>query len=90
MGNESRRRKKKKQEVREELATDRLRQPWIRMQTGLRVMAVASLILAIFVGWQVFPAGGLGQAVLYGGGFGASIWVIFYLTFRLNHWLKRH
>ncbi len=59
------------------------------MRTGLIAVTIASLALAIFVAWQVFPSGGLSQALLYGGGFGGSVWIVFYLTFRLNSWFKR-
>lgn len=86
MGNASRRKRKQRQQ---ESAPRPPREPWMKWRSGMRALALVSLVLAIFVGWQVYPAGGLGQATLYGLGFGLSIWVVFFIMYRFNRWIQR-
>ena len=61
-----------------------LNQPWLSRQAGLQIMGFVSLGLAVFVGWQIYPAGGWVQAVLWGVGAGLSIWGIFFLMYLFN------
>lgn len=57
--------------------TGSARTPWLKWRTGLQTMILVSIALAVFVGWQVYPAGGLTNAVLWGSLAAASIWAIF-------------
>jgi hypothetical protein len=84
MGNASRRKRKQRRQE----AAKPSRQPWMQWRTGMIALTLVSLALALFVGWQIYPAGGLGQAALIGLAFGFSIWVIFYIVYRLNRWLQ--
>ncbi|HMD89310.1 MAG TPA: hypothetical protein VKF38_09125 [Anaerolineaceae bacterium] len=62
------------------------RTPWISMKTGLRVIAVISILMAGLVAYEVIPNGGWVQGILYGLLFGASIWAVFlivHIFFRL-------
>lgn len=73
----SRRKQKKRLEEQKETSDD----PWLSWRTGLLTNSLVSLALAVFIGWQIYPAGGLGQAVLWGGGAGLSIWLVFFVSY---------
>ncbi|HHH41823.1 MAG TPA: hypothetical protein ENK56_07440 [Chloroflexi bacterium] len=62
---------------------------WMSWRTGLLLNGLVSLALALFVGWQVFPVGGLKEAVRWGLIAGLSIWVVFFLTLRFTLWIRR-
>jgi hypothetical protein len=64
-------------------------EPWLSWRTGLLANTAISLVLAIFVGSQVFPAGGLGQAILWGGGAGISIWLVFFFSYFFSKLFRR-
>lgn len=63
--------------------------PWLSMRTGLQINILVSVGLAIFVGWQIYPAGGLPQALLWGIVAGLSIWMIFLATYLFSIWTRR-
>jgi len=85
----SRRKKKEKDKSLDELAQEiKSEGPWLSWRTGLLTNSVISLILALFVGWQIYPAGGLGEALLWGGIAGVSIWVVFSLAYLVNRFLR--
>jgi hypothetical protein len=77
----SRRKKEEKQTASNE--------PWLSWRTGLLVNTGLSLVLAIWIGSQIYPAGGLGQAILWGGGAGLSIWLVFFITYFFNKLFRR-
>lgn len=55
------------------------RKPWIPWNTGLLAMVIVSIVLAVWVGWQMVNAGNtIGKAVLWGLIFGVSIWLVFF------------
>jgi hypothetical protein len=65
-----------------------LNDPWISMRTGLILVGLASLGMAILTAWQVAPERGLLEGVLWGLLFGGIIWAIFwgfYFLRRLLH-----
>ncbi len=65
-----------------------LNQPWMSMRSGLVLIALASIAMAVLTAWEVAPEKGLLQGVLYGLLFGGLIWVIFwgfYFIRRLLH-----
>ncbi|MDX1612710.1 MAG: hypothetical protein R3300_00290 [Candidatus Promineifilaceae bacterium] len=64
--------------------------PWLSRRTGLIVVAVISLIVAVFMTWNASTADdiGWGEALLWGLGFGVSIWVIFSLSLLFFGWIR--
>jgi hypothetical protein len=64
-------------------------EPWLSQSTGLRTMAVVSLMLAAFMAWQLQESEGLGRAILWGLGFGGAIWLVFLGSLAFNRWLRR-
>lgn len=63
--------------------------PWISMRTGLKVVAVASILMAALTAWQVIPTKGWVEGILWGLLFGALIWGIFFGNILLNRLLRR-
>jgi len=59
--------------------------PWIPMRTGLILVAIASIVMAVLTGIQTIPAVGWGEGLLWSLGFGGMIWVIFFG----NMWLMK-
>jgi len=55
------------------------RTPWISMKTGVRAIAVVSILMAGLVAYEVIPTKGWGQGILYGLLFAAMIWVVFFI-----------
>ena len=85
----SRRKKKEKDQSLEQFAQEVQSQgPWLSWRTGLLTNGIISLVLAFFIGWQIYPAGGLGEAVLWGGIAGVSIWVVFSLAYLMNRFFR--
>jgi hypothetical protein len=58
--------------------------PWIKMKTGVIIIAITSIAMAVLTAWQAIPAIGVTQGILYGLFFGGFIWIIFlgFLLFR--------
>ncbi len=54
------------------------RKPWLSWKTGIKTMTVVSLSLALWVGWQVSSTEGPGAGILWGLGFGGSLWLVFF------------
>lgn len=57
--------------------------PWIEKRTGITLIALVSVALALFVIWQLYPVMGL-ESILWGIGFSAGIWGVFGLTYLFN------
>lgn len=79
-------RKRQKQQVTNTLARS---EPWLSKKSGLRVMAVVSVLFAIYVGYVVYPVDGFGTAVLYGLIGGVAVWGVFILSYVINTTLRR-
>ena len=60
-------------------------QPWVSMRGGMIIMAITSLLLAALIAWQVIPANGWLEGILWGLLFGGMIWAIFFG----NLWITR-
>ena len=60
---------------------------WLSKRTGLMVMILLSLGLAVFMTWQLYPTEGSG-AILWGLGFAASIWAVFGLAYLFNIFVR--
>ncbi len=59
---------------------------WITTKTGLRILILVSVLLAAFETWQISSFKPLLESILWGLGFGASIWIaaaIYYVFTRL-------
>ena len=63
--------------------------PWIKMRTGLYVVAAASILMAVLTAWQSIPAVGWVDGILYGLLFGAMIWAVFLISQVVFRWLRR-
>lgn len=77
---------KKPKEQKEEKG---LFQPWITMRSGLRIIAITSVAMAVLTAWQVIPSKGWVEGILWGLLFGALIWAIFFGNILINRLLRR-
>jgi hypothetical protein len=71
-----------KKEPRKEVP--RRNEPWLSQRTGVVAMGVLSLALAAFMTWQLIPSEGTVRALLWGFGFAAAIWGVFFLSYLFN------
>lgn len=63
--------------------------PWLSKRTGFLIVGFVSLILIGLITWQLESALGLGEALLWGVGFGIAIWAVFFLAYSFNRWVRR-
>lgn len=54
-----------------------LNTPWISMKAGIITITIVSIAMAVLTAWEVIPAKGVTQGILYGILFGGMIWIIF-------------
>jgi len=59
--------------------------PWISMRSGMIIMTITSVALAILVASQAIPSTGWLEGILWGLLFGGLIWAIFFG----NLWITR-
>jgi hypothetical protein len=52
------------------------------------MIGLLSVVLAVFMGWQLYPTEGLWTAVLYGLGFAAALWIVFGLSLAFNYLVR--
>ncbi|MCE1252677.1 MAG: hypothetical protein LWX83_03900 [Anaerolineae bacterium] len=52
--------------------------PWISMNSGLKIIAITSIGMAVLTMWQLIPQIGWLEGILYGLLFGGMIWAIFF------------
>jgi hypothetical protein len=50
---------------------------WIQMKTGLILISILSIGMAVLTAWQSIPVKGWFEGILWGVIFGGSIWIIF-------------
>lgn len=62
-----------------------LTKPWVSMRTGMIIMAIASLVLAVVIASQVIPSTGWLEGIGWGLLFAAMMWAIFFG----NLWITR-
>lgn len=72
---------KRPKEKKEELPV----QPWVSMRSGMIIMAITSVALAVLVASQAIPSTGWLEGILWGVLFGGMIWAIFFG----NLWITR-
>lgn len=63
--------------------------PWISVRAGLLFILLLSVGLGLFVGWQVAPVSGWGEAARWSLLATLSIWVVFGLAFVVSRALRR-
>lgn len=63
--------------------------PWIKKETGIKVILITSIAMAVVIATQTVPALGWGEGLLWALGYGALIWVIFYGYLFISRWLRR-
>ena len=81
--------KKNKQKLTEEEVKKSLHQPWISMRSGLKIMTVTSILMAVLTAWQVIPSKGWLEGILWGLLFGALVWAIFFGNILITRFLRR-
>jgi fatty acid desaturase len=81
--------KKKKQKATEQDIEKRLTQPWISMRSGLKIIAIASVAMAVLTAWQTIPSKGWVEGILWGLLFGALIWAVFFGNMLIMKFLRR-
>jgi uncharacterized membrane-anchored protein len=79
----------KKNKVKENKKQESVNGPWLTMNSGLLVISLVSLGLAILTAWQAIPIKGFFQGILWGVIFGGSIWVVFMGAVFLNRLVRR-
>ncbi len=59
------------------------------MRTGLIVVTLASIVMAVLTGSTTVPALGWLEGGLWAIGYGAAVWLAFILFFLFNRWARR-
>lgn len=80
---------KKSPSQRLEKEQQELSAPWISLRSGLIIITITSLAMAILTAWQVIPQRGWVEGLLWGLFFGALVWAIFLGNLLLNKFLRR-
>lgn len=71
--------KKTKTNQKDTVNLDELRKPWIKKGTGLIVITIVSIALAVLTAAQiVMGSGDWGKAILWGVVFGGMVWLVFF------------
>jgi hypothetical protein len=82
--------KKNKQKPKEQTPDEKnLNQPWITMRSGVKIIAVTSVGMAVLTAWQVIPSKGWLEGILWGLLFGALIWAVFFGNILITRLLRR-
>lgn len=81
--------KKDKQKVRDQEIEKSLSQPWISMRSGLKIIMVTSVAMAVLTAWQVVPSKGWLEGILWGLLFGALVWAIFFGNILITRFLRK-
>ncbi|HEX6034513.1 MAG TPA: hypothetical protein VFY83_08765 [Anaerolineales bacterium] len=63
--------------------------PWISMRSGLKIIAVTSIGMAVLTAWQVIPSKGWLEGIFWGLLFGGLIWAIFFGNMLITRFLRR-
>ena len=63
--------------------------PWISMRSGMKIVGVASVVMAVLTAWEVIPVKGWLEGILWGLLFGGLIWVIFFGMLFFNRMMRR-
>jgi uncharacterized membrane protein YczE len=63
--------------------------PWISMRSGVIVIAIVSIGMAILTALQAVPTKGLVEGIFWGVFFGVGIWFIFFGMILVNRFLRK-
>jgi uncharacterized membrane protein len=63
-------------------------EPWISMRSGIIIIAITSIGMAVLTAIQTVPALGWAEGLLWSLLFGALIWIIFFGMNFLNRFLR--
>jgi ABC-type antimicrobial peptide transport system permease subunit len=63
--------------------------PWISMRTGIIIISIASIGMAVLTAIQAIAVKGWVEGILWGIGFGAFIWALFFGMVFINRLLRR-
>jgi uncharacterized membrane-anchored protein len=80
---------RKKAEQLAEPEKKKLSDPWISMRSGLIVMGVISVGLAIWTAYQASAERPLMESILWGAVFGGSLWLVFFGFILFNRFIRR-
>jgi hypothetical protein len=64
-------------------------EPWISMRSGIIIIAITSLGMAVLTAIQVIPVKGWVEGLLWSVLFGALIWVVFFGMNFINRFFRR-
>jgi uncharacterized membrane-anchored protein YitT (DUF2179 family) len=81
--------KEKKKKAKSESLPDLETKPWIQMKTGLTLITITSIVMAVLTAIQAAPVKGWAEGIMWGVIFGALIWVIFFGLVFINRFLRR-
>ncbi len=74
-----------KKTMNEQLANE----PWLPMRSGMIIITITSIGMAVLTALQAIPAKGWGEGLLWSLFFGALIWAIFFGMMFVNRFLRR-
>ena len=80
---------KKQRKKKEEKTKLPIAQPWISMNSGVKIIAFTSIAMAVLTASQVIPSKGWLEGILWGLLFGVLIWAIFFGNILLNRFFRR-
>jgi hypothetical protein len=80
---------KKSKKRKEQKVEDAIGRPWISMRGGIKIIAFTSIAMAVLTAWQVIPAKGWLEGILWGLLFGVLIWAIFFGNILLQRFLHK-
>ncbi len=69
--------------------TDLKAEPWIKFGTGIKIVALASIAMAVVTGITTIPALGWLEGSAWALGFGAAVWLMFYGMMAVQRFLRR-
>ena len=64
-------------------------EPWISMRSGVIIIAIASIGMAVLTAIQAVPALGWVEGLLWSALFGALIWIIFFGMNFIHRFFRR-
>jgi hypothetical protein len=83
------RKKQAKKKAEPEAPIESGRKGWITPKSGVTAIAIISILLAIWEGFQVSQFRSPLDSILWGLIFGATIWVIAGFAYAINRWIRR-
>jgi len=63
--------------------------PWMGMRTGMIIMTIISIGMAILTAYTAAPAIGWGEAIFLGVIFGFGVWLVFGIFYYFNLFVRK-